>query len=326
MRAVGVDLGGSNIRAALIDVSRGARVGNDAKRAVPDGDKSAELVAELVAEVVAEVDPAGERVGVGVGAAAMLRGWTGVVVNAPNFGWREVDFRAVLRARVDQRLELYNDLKAIAYGEFRFGGARGTEDVLCVYVGTGVGSGLIAGGRLYIGQSHLAGEIGHIKVVPGGRLCGCGRRGCLEAYTSGRNLQRRAQEELSAGASSLAVELAGGAERVHAGHLETAALRGDPYADRLWSEVGGILGTALANAVTLLNPARLVMGGGVWQKSPELRRRALAAFDEALNPPSSEGFELVDTTLGDDAGVLGAAALIVDRPVAVPFFTQEKAR
>ncbi len=315
MRAVGVDFGGSNVRAALIDVATGQRLGADAKRAVPTDDKTVDHMVELVAQVVAEVDPHHERVGVGIGFAGMLRGWTGIVVNAPNFGWREVDFRGALRARVDPTLEMYNDLKAITYGEFRYGGARGTDDVLCVYVGTGVGSGIIARGRLYIGQSHLAGEIGHIKVVPGGRLCGCGRHGCLEAYTSGRNIQKRAQEELSQGAHSLAVELAGAVDKVHAGHLEDAAARGDAYACQLWDQVALHLGTSLANAVTLLNPARLVMGGGVWQKSPELRRRALAAFDEALNPPHAEGFAIVDTTLGDDAGVLGSAALIVASPI-----------
>src|SRR5678815_868836 len=104
----------------------------------------------------------------------MLRGWTGVVVNSPNFGWREVDFRSLLRARVGERTELYNDLNAITFGEASYGGAKGVRDVFCVYVGTGVGSGIVADGKLYSGSNHVAGELGHIKVVPDGRLCGCG--------------------------------------------------------------------------------------------------------------------------------------------------------
>jgi glucokinase len=182
--------------------------------------------------------------------------------------------------------------------------------VLCVYVGTGVGGGVVVDGNLYSGATHLAGEIGHTRVVPGGRLCGCGMRGCLEAYTSGRNIQKRAQEELRAGERSLAVELAGGIDEVHAGFLDEAARRGDLYAGRLWEEVSTLLGLALANAVTLLNPSRLVMGGGVWQGAPELRRRTGARLYEFVNQPSREGFEVVDTALGDTAGMLGAAALI----------------
>jgi glucokinase len=139
-------------------------------------------------------------------------------------------------------------------------------------------------------------------------------RGCLEAYVSGVNLQKRVREELGAGgARARAVELAGSVERVHPGHLDEAARAGDPYADRLWREVSAFIGVALANAVTVLNPSRLVLGGGVYQGAPELRRRALAVFESAVNRPSLEGFAIVDTTLGDSAGVLGAAALIAEQ-------------
>jgi glucokinase len=307
MVSVGVDLGGTNVRAAVVDTAAGTILVEDK---LPVGDKSPDTVAALVEEVVRAVDPKGARNGVGVGFAGMLRGWTGVVVNAPNFGWREVDFRSLLRARLGPRVELYNDLNAIGYGEAMYGAAKGVRDVLCIYVGTGVGSGIVADGKLYIGGNHLAGEIGHVKVVPvGGRLCGCGQHGCLEAYTSGRNIQARAREELPS-QPSLATELAGGIEHVHAGHLDEAARRGDPYADRLWNEVAGYLGLVLANAVTLLNPSRLVLGGGMWQGTPELRRRAAEVFKAQVNRPSLEGFTVGDTILGDTAGVLGAAALI----------------
>lgn len=311
MKAVGVDLGATNARAALIEVESG-KILAETKQPWPEGPsgRAPELVAATVGAVVRAVDPKSARVGVGVGFAGMLRGWSGVVVIAPNFGWREIDFRTLLRAQVGERCELYNDLNAIAFGEAVYGGARGVRDVVCVYVGTGVGAGIVVDGRLYAGATHLAGEIGHTKVVPAGRLCGCGMRGCLEAYTSGRNIQKRAQEELHGGERSLAVELAGGIDEVHAGFLDEAARRGDVYAGRLWEEVSTLLGMALANAVTLVNPSRLVMGGGVWQGAPELRRRSVARLYELVNQPSREGFEVVDTALGDAAGMLGAAALI----------------
>ena len=313
MKAVGVDLGATNARAALIEVETGKIL---AETKQPWTEHSPGTVASIVGAVVRAVDPESERCGVGIGFAGMLRGWSGVVVIAPNFGWREVDFRSMLRAQVGERCELYNDLNAIAYGEAVYGGARGVKDVLCVYVGTGVGGGIVVGGELYAGATHLAGEIGHTKVVPGGRLCGCGMRGCLEAYASGRNIQKRAQEELRGGERSLAVELAGGIDKVHAGFLDEAARRGDLYAGRLWEEVSTLLGMALANAVTLLNPSRLVMGGGVWHGTPELRRRTVARLFDFVNQPSREGFEVVDTALGDSAGMLGAAALIAEGDAA----------
>jgi glucokinase len=311
MKAVGVDLGATNARAALVDVERGQILAETKEPWPKDlSARAPETVAAIVGHAVHEVDPNNERFGVGIGFAGMLRGWSGVVVNAPNFGWREVDFRPMVRARVGERCELYNDLNAIAFGEAIYGSARGIADVVCVYVGTGVGGGIVIGGKLYAGATHLGGEIGHTKVVPGGRLCGCGMRGCLEAYASGRHIQLRAQEELRGGERSLAVELAGGIDQVHAGFLDEAARRGDFYAGRLWEEVSTLLGLALGNLVTTLNPSRLVMGGGVWQGAPELRRRAVARLFEFVNQPSREGFEVVDTALGDAAGMLGAAALI----------------
>lgn len=312
--AIGIDLGGTNARAALVDADRGGFAGVEAKQ--PVDDRRPEAVADLLAELERAVDPDGQACGVGIGIAGMLRGTSGVVANAPNLGWRDVDFGRLLRGRLRAPTDLYNDLNAIAFGEATFGGARGVADVLFVFVGTGVGAGIVCDGKLYIGSGHLAGELGHTKVVapsePNARQCGCGQRGCLEAYTSGRNLQRRAQEELGGkrAEKSMAVELAGGVEHLHAGHLDEAARRKDPYADRLWNEAARYLGLAIANAVTLLNPSRLVMGGGVWTGAPELKRRVLLELEPAINAPAREGFQVVDSTLGDAAGVLGAAALI----------------
>jgi len=310
MRAVGVDLGGTNCRAALVDVETGtvlAEVKEPVTTKDPDG------VAAIVERVVDRVDAAKDRVGVGIGFAGMLRGWTGVVANAPNYGWRDVDLRSVLRRRLGKNTELYNDLNAIAYGEARWGSARGTRDVFFCFVGTGVGGGLVLDGKLYIGATHLAGEFGHSKVVtPNGRRCGCGQYGCLEAYTSGRNLQAIAREDL-VNQKSLASELAGGTANIHAGHLDEAAQKGDPYASALFERAGRYLGVACANAISLLNPSRMVMGGGVWEKSPELRRYTRKAFDEAASAPLLEQFEIVDGTLGEAAGVLGSATLIAGR-------------
>jgi glucokinase len=309
--AVGIDLGGTNLRAALVSVSDG-KILQQTKRKLEQ--REPDQVARAIAELTAEVDPDRKRTGVGIGIAAMLRGFTGVVVNAPNLGWREVDFRSLVKSALADGapVELYNDLNAIALGEQRYGAGRGHKDVLCVYVGTGVGAGLVLDGRLYSGASHLAGELGHVKVVlENGRLCGCGARGCLEAYTSGTHIAQRAREELAT-RTSAAVELAGSREAVHAGHLDEAARRGDAYALGLWDEISRTLGLALGAAVTLVNPSRLVTGGGVFTGAPLLAEKVRERLRVAANAPSLVGFDIVETNLGDHAGVLGASAAISD--------------
>jgi glucokinase len=309
--AIGVDLGGTNCRAALVEIA-GGRILDEEKRPVVD--RAPGRVADLAAAIVNRLDPSGAR-SVGVGFAGMLRGFAGVVANAPNYGWRDVDLARLLVERMPGRTaRLYNDLNAIAYGEHRYGAGRGAGDLLCVYLGTGVGGGMVLDGRLYLGSDNLAGEIGHVKVVPGGRRCGCGQLGCIEAYVSGRNLAERARDELSRPGAppSLALTLAGDAARIHAGHIDEAARRGDAWAGALWDEVAPMLGLVLANAVTILNPSRLVLGGGVWDGAPDLRRRATVAFRALVNAPSGDAVTLLDTALGDGAGMLGAAALVAE--------------
>ena len=313
--AVGVDLGGTRLRAALVDPGAEVPALLVEERLEVGEDRTPARVADLLATAVDRVTKnAPEPIaGVGVGIAAQLRGRTGVVANAPNFGWREVDFRALVRARLGANVDLYNDLKAITWGEGRYGAGKGSQYMLCVYVGTGIGSGICVDGRLDYGAGNLAGEIGHTKVTwgPDARPCGCGKRGCVEAYAGGKNLQARVQSELAAGAKSKALELAGGdIKKVHPGHVDEAARAGDPYARALWAEVAPLLGVALANACTLLNPDRLVMGGGTWEGTPELRRLTMEVFWERINNAHKEWLSVVETSLGGIAGMLGAASLI----------------
>lgn len=307
--AVGVDLGGTNMRASLVDVEAGTLLSEEKLKLT---DYAPEVVASSLAGLVQKVDPEHKRVGVGVGIAALLRGWTGVVIVGPNLGWHEVAFRSLVENALGtgEPVELYNDLNAIALGEVSYGSARGTKDALCIYIGTGIGAGIVASGRLYAGATHLAGELGHSKVVlENGRPCGCGQRGCLEAYAGGNNIAKRAHEELKTQRSA-AVELAGGADKVHAGFLDQAAAAGDPYATRLWAEVSDYAGIALGAAVTLLNPSTLIMGGGVWTGAPVLGGLIRKKLLHAVNAPSLVDFQLVDTSLGDYAGRLGAARAI----------------
>jgi glucokinase len=314
---LGVDLGGTNARAAVVDTDTGEIV---AAHKEPLRDRSPPRVVEVVSHALREaasaagVDLAGVR-SVGVGVAGQCLGATGVVLNAPNLAWRDVPFGEMLRTAIGVPVRLANDLSVAAWGEKRFGAAKGIDDVVLVFVGSGVGSGLILGGRLHDGAQGVAGEFGHVKVRPSRpdtrpRRCGCGMTGCLEAYTSGMNVAARVREEVAAGAPTSIATLAGGdLSRVSASLVDDAYRGGDPYARALWEEVGELLGTAIANLVTILNPARLILGGGVLLGCPALAAIVQARFDAAVSISATTGLSVERAWLGDDAGVIGAAVL-----------------
>ena len=307
--AIGVVLGGTNLRAALIDTSS-ATPDLSGERKSSHESREPEAIADAIADAVRAIGVEGADAPIGIGLAGMLRAGTGVVVNAPNLGWRDVDLGGLVEARLpSHRVCLINDVGAIALGELRWGAGRGASDLMAVFVGTGIGGGIVVDGAPLSGGSGVAAEIGHVKVVtgPDARPCGCGARGCLEAYAGGRMLGERVRAEIAAGASTLATELAGKGP-VHGGHLDQAARAGDPYALALWDEIAPLFGLTLANAVTLLNPERLILGGAGWWGAPSLQDRVLAAYRALGNAPAVAACQVVSAELGDNAGILGAGA------------------
>jgi glucokinase len=245
---VGVDLGGSNLRvavyrelgAAAAEARAAGRPFNQEPTAVvrrPVGDdRRVEVLLESIAGAVGEVlgavgVSAVAKVPVGVGIAAMLSDRRGTVANSPHLGWRNVAFGPQLARRLGpaRPVGLYNDVNAIAFGEYGVGAGAGARDLLCVFVGTGIGGGLVVNGALAEGATSSAAEIGHAKVAWGedAARCNCGGRGCVEAYVGGSYVLARVRAELAAGQRSLAVDLAGGdAAAVHPGHVDQAAATG----------------------------------------------------------------------------------------------------
>ena len=313
MKAIGVDLGGTNLRAAAFAGDAPAPAA--AWREPIGADRDVERIVERVAAAVERV--AGEarlpaRAPVGVGIAAMLRDRQGTVANSPHLGWRDVAFGRALAARLGSRpLGVYNDVNAVTWGEVKHGAGRGAEDVLAVYVGTGIGAGLVVGGRLVEGATNCAGELGHVKVAWGAAAapCNCGQRGCVEAYVGGEYVQRRARCELAGGAASLALALAGRADAVTPAHVDEAARAGDAWALDLWDELAPLFAVALGNAVAVLNPARLVLGGGLLSRTPLLHEMTVAAMTIATPIAHLDALSIVPAELGDDAGLVGAAEL-----------------
>ena len=313
--ALGVDLGGTNARAALVDPATGRVV---AAHKLAHAERSPEAVAAAITTAVGEaarlagVDAAALGTA-GVGVAGQCLGSSGVVLNAPNLGWRDVPLGAMVAGALGLEVRLVSDLSAAAWGERCFGAARGVDDAALVFVGSGVGAGLILGGRLHEGGRGVAGELGHVKVSPRGampRPCGCGEWGCLEAYAGGMNLATRLREDVADGKAGAVLAAAGGDPgRLSASAVEAAYVGGDHYARELWAEVGELIGTASANLVTLLNPLRLVLGGGVLLGCAHLERIVRAHLADRVLRAARRDFEVRRAELGDDAGVVGAALL-----------------
>ncbi|RKH63992.1 ROK family protein [Corallococcus llansteffanensis] len=308
MPTLGIDLGGTFVRAAVVD-AKGALI-SSAKAAVMD--RKPQGVVETIAQAAEEaVKRAGVKVdGCGVGAAGQIHKDTGVISVAPNLGWRNVPLGEMLKTRLGYGVKVVNDLSAAAWGELHAGAGRGAQDMLVVFVGSGVGSAIIAGGRLVNGAGGVAGELGHIKVVPGGRLCGCGEHGCLEAYAGGHNLIAQTKELLATGSSRILESLVyDDPDSITPVTLEKAANMGDAGAKEIHERAAQFVAVAVANQVTMLNPARLLLGGGVLAHCPGIRQRVLDGVQAWASQTSREGLLVADAELGDDSGIIGAALL-----------------
>ncbi|QRK09729.1 ROK family protein [Archangium violaceum] len=308
MPTLGIDLGGTFARAAVVDEQ--GKIVASAKMAL--GERSPSAVVESIAHAAkAAVESAGTPVKFcGVGAAGQIHGESGVLAVAPNLGWRNVPLGALLQTRLGYEVKVVNDLAAAAWGELNAGAGRGSQDMYTVFVGSGVGSAIIAGGRLVQGSGGVAGELGHTKVVPNGRRCGCGELGCLEAYVGGHNLIAQTRELLATGRSHVLMELTGGdPARVTPVTLEQAVEAGDAEAREVYERASLMLAIAVANQVTVLNPARLILGGGVLSHCPGIRRRVIEGVQAYASTTAREGLLITDAELGDDSGLIGAALL-----------------
>ncbi|MGI8614156.1 MAG: ROK family glucokinase [Nocardioidaceae bacterium] len=307
--AVGIDIGGTKVAAGVVDES--GRVLERLRRDTPTHSPSA--VEDTIAEVVVELRRRHRIGGVGIGAAGFVDAARATVLFAPHLAWRREPLRDALRARTGLAVVVENDANAAAWAEWRFGAARGQSDLVCVTLGTGIGGALLSNGAVHRGRFGMAGEFGHMQMVPGGHRCECGNRGCWEQYASGNALVREARE-LARANSPVAhhlLERAGGDAEVISGPLVTSAAQaGDPAAVELLAEVGQWLGVGLASLAAALDPGLFVIGGGVSDAGDLLISPARAAYRKTL---SGRGFrpeaEVTRASLGNEAGLIGAADL-----------------
>ena len=310
LAAIGVDAGGTKVLGVVADEH-----GVVDDRLVDDTPaQDAEASAATIARVAGEL--AGRHpnvVALGVGAAGMVT-LDGVMRFAPNVAWREFALRERLIDSLGLPTIVENDANAAAWGEFRFGAGRGSTYLLMVTVGTGIGGGIVAGGRLFRGAHGFAAEIGHIIVEPDGPLCGCGNRGCWEQVAAGRAIDRGGEVAAREHPESHLAKLAGGDPARVTGRIVTeAAKAGDPMAIRVLATVGRRLGEGIAGLANVLDPDVVVLGGGAVGAGELLIGPARVAFEESVEaarhrPPT----RLLVAQLGPMAGAIGAAALALD--------------
>jgi len=311
--SVGIDIGGTKVAGGL--VAEDGTVVARARRDTPHRSKSPGVVEDTIVEVVSELldladDPV---VAVGIGAAGFVAADRATVVFAPHLSWRGEPLEANLQRRVPVPISVDNDANAAAWAEWRFGAAQGETHLMMITLGTGIGGALLFDGQVVRGKYGIAGEFGHMQVVPGGQRCECGNRGCWEQYASGNALVREARSLMTANspvASDLLDRVEGDPMALTGPLITQAAREGDPTATELLGEIGQWLGVGIANLAAAFDPGTFVVGGGVSAAGDLLLAPARATFRRHL---TGRGYRpearIVAAQLGNDAGLIGAADL-----------------
>ncbi|MGW0229146.1 ROK family glucokinase [Actinopolymorpha singaporensis] len=309
---IGVDVGGTKIAAGLVD--NNGKIVAEGRRETP-ATSPPEIVAAIV-EVVKELRSRAEGrevEAIGVGAAGFVDASRSEVLFAPNLAWRKEPLKEAVQARTSLPTVVENDANAAAWAEFQFGGGHDVDDMILLTIGTGLGGGLVLNGELYRGAFGVGGEVGHFRVVPNGHLCGCGNRGCWEQYASGRALVREARDfaRSSPSQADALLELAGGkADRIEGPMVTKAAAAGDTAATELVQDLGRWLGEGIATLAAVLDPAVVVIGGGVSEAADLLLEPARNAFWRQLTARGHRPtLEIRPAVLGNEAGIIGAADL-----------------
>ena len=331
---IGIDIGGTKIAAGLFD-----RQGNFLARSISHShagcppDRVVEAVVQTANSLLADSGVTREQIeGVGVGCAGHINFDSGVVLANSNLpDWNFYPLRETLEKRLELPVVLDNDANSAAWGEFRFGAGRGSRNMCYVTFSTGCGMGIVIDSKLYRGTTGTAGEIGHTVVNPEGPLCSCGKRGCLMSYACGMALDRMAHECLQCNENTLLKSFCGGGlqcggntllksvasevqEHISAEEIAEAAGRGDPAALHVLATAGRYFGIGLSTIVQVLNPDTIIIGGGLTHIGPLLLDPCIQALKENIHPVLADSARILLSELWNDAGVLGAGALIWEKP------------
>ncbi len=307
---IGIDVGGTKVLGGVVN-ERGEILAS-ARRDTPR--EGGQALTQAIADVANELNREFAAQSIGISAAGFISSDRQTILATPNIaGWNGVNLDRELTQILGKRIVLENDANAAAWGEFKFGAGRGRNDLMMLTLGTGVGGGLILGGALFRGAFGIGAELGHIRIVPEGHLCGCGIRGCLEQYASGSALMRHTREAISASpdiARHLLARGAGPWQRIKGQHISAAARDGDPVALAAFNTMAGYLGAGLATLCAVIDPSCIVLGGGVIDAGEiflkPTREAALRLIPFSGKHPYPE---IIAAELGNNAGLVGVADL-----------------
>lgn len=314
-KRIGIDVGGTNVKIALVDKSGKIIYSNSVPTYAKMGyEYTVNNIKQAIKDLMKETNTTAKDIdGIGFDFPGQVDYKTGVVKLAPNIpGWVNVPIAQMIEEEFHIPTRIDNDVRCAALGEMKFGAGQGCENFVCITVGTGIGSGLVINGQLVRGASNAAGEIGHIKLqMKDGLICGCGDTGCLEAYASGPSIVAMAQDYIKGGKSTKFREMAAAEGREITPYMVAkAAEAGDPVAKRIFAIVGEYIGIGLTSVINLLNPEKVIIGGGVAEAGDLLLDPIRKTIKERAMVVAGSAVEIVPAQLGNSAGVIGASMLI----------------
>ncbi len=313
-KRIGIDVGGTNVKIALVDGEGKIIYSNSVPTYAQMGyEYTVNNIKQAIRDLMKETNTDAKEIeGIGFDFPGQVDYKTGVVKLAPNIpGWVNVPIAQMIEEEFNIPTRIDNDVRCAALGELKFGAGKGCENFVCITVGTGIGSGLVINGQLVRGAANAAGEIGHIKLqMHGGPICGCGDTGCLEAFASGPSIVAMAQEYLKGGKSTKFREMAGADGEITPYIVAKAAEAGDPVAKRIFEIVGTYIGMGLVSVINLLNPEKVIIGGGVAAAGDLLLAPIRKTVKERAMVVAGNSVEIVPAQLGNSAGVIGASMLV----------------
>ena len=316
---IGIDMGGTNLRAGIVEVETGkvlalqsiptlAREGHDAVM-----ERTAGLVSSLIESAGIACSDIG---GIGIGVPGVLDIERGVVLFLPNLpgNWPNVPLSATLAAKTGLPVVILNDVRAITYGEWKFGAGRGVDTMACFAIGTGIGGGLVINGQLHLGIGGTGGELGHQTIDLNGPVCGCGNRGCLEAFASGPAIAAMGVKAVVQGLTTNIGELAGyDLNKITPDLICEAARRGDTVAREIYDRAGNYIGIAISNVLVCVGPRKVVLAGGVAAAGDLLFEPIRRTVKERVTVMPADQVEIVRASLEGNAGVIGVALWAAQR-------------
>lgn len=305
---IGIDLGGTKIDIGVVDAA-----GKILRRELIKTSKiGPEAVVDDIYEAVQKLIQKNEHLeAAGVGMAGQIDSKTGNVHFAPNLGWNHFPLGSDLAKKLQIPVKVTNDVRAAAWGEWLYGAGRGSKDLICLFIGTGIGAGIVSDGKMLIGNSNAAGEVGHMTIDLNGPLCSCGNRGCFEAFAGGWAIARRAKEIISYDSveGKKFLDLIGcEVDQVTGRHVIEAYQQKSPLAKKVIEEVKEALIAGVANLVNAFNPEKIILGGGIITGAPFFIDVIREGVPKRALKATSENLQVVRAELKGDAGVIGAGA------------------